>query len=615
MKGVFLYWLILFLTGMSLLVGTVAVSARESIADSASYHTPYPQDAFYDSLKQVASQKRITRLLFDYLVVTPRPNVDKRALSLQYYRRMEDKIISDIKIQPLEVFGPTFEDTTRTARSWLERGANSVHTKSNLKTIRKLLLFSVGDAVNPELLYENERIIRALPYIQDVRILLEQDSVYSGFVSVLVLTKDRFSIGLSGGVEGSSSAALELYNQNIFGVGHEISVGFVGHLNRQPYAGLETYYKISNIRGKFIDLSAGYLNTFRNEGFSFNLEKPFITPFIPWGYGLSARRMYRSDRISANDPIESEVPLDLSHFRIWGGKSFQINTHQQPSQLVITAGISDFRFFQKPYDTYFKNLYYANRTIGLAGLTFSRQKYLQDHLVYGYGIIEDIPAGHKYEAVYGYDMNEFGNRHYLHIYLSNGSILPSSLGYLFLAGSIGGYIKKHAFEQGLIQGDLNYITPMGTLGKNRTRLFVKTNYLIGIRRHEVETLTLNRDGHIRGFSSSMANGKQRLSMNLEYVLFLNHELYKFRMAPYVFTDLGIIGTNHRAVFRENYYGGVGLGMRIHNENLVFKTIHLRLGFYPNAPSDMNFFGFILEEQLKKNFYNFRPQSPHALYFQ
>ena len=44
-------------------------------------------------------------------------------------------------------------------------------------------------------------------------------------------------------------------NQNIFGVGHEISIGFVGNIDREPYLGLETFYKIKNIRGYFLDFS------------------------------------------------------------------------------------------------------------------------------------------------------------------------------------------------------------------------------------------------------------------------------------------------------------------------------------------------------------------------
>ena len=220
------------------------------------------QNHFYDSLELKAKNSKLLKVIYKFLITSPRPYVDKKALSLEYYNKMRGKIIESIDITPLEVFGPTFEDTTKKAKSWLEKTSNAIHTKSNLKSIERLLMFKVGDTINPDVIYENERIIRLLPYIRDLKFNIEQDTLNTDYVRVHLLTKDRFSLGVSGAVEGVSSADVELYNQNIFGVGHEISVKFVGHLQRQPYLGVETYYKINNIRGKFIDISAGYMNTF-----------------------------------------------------------------------------------------------------------------------------------------------------------------------------------------------------------------------------------------------------------------------------------------------------------------------------------------------------------------
>jgi hypothetical protein len=60
---------------------------------------------------------------------------------------------------------------------------------------------------------------------------------------------------------------------------------------------------------------------------------------------------------------------------------------------------------------------------------------------------------------------------------------------------------------------------------------------------------------------------------------------------------------------------LGLGLRLHNESLVFKTLQLRLAFYPFPPDDMSFVGFILNEQLKKSFYSFEPTAPQPLRFE
>ncbi len=595
----------------------INVVAQTNKPDTVIIKKTHPkQEQFYDSLKYKASQKKMTYLLYDFLVSPPRPYVDKKALAINYYSQLEGKIISEINIKALDVFGPNFQDTTKIATKWIERTANSIHIKSNLKTIQKLLLFKVGDTVDPELIYENERIIRSLSYIKEVQFILVQDSIYPGLVKVTVLTKDRFSFGVTGGVNGTSSASLEIYNKNVFGVGHEISLRFLGHVTKQPYLGVETYYKIKNIRGKFLDISIGYLNTYRNEGFSLRVDKPFFIPSIKWGFGADAIRMFRTDRIFDSDPIKTEIPMDLSFYSAWGGRSFQIEQDENtPTQLVLSAGFYSRRYYQRPIPEPDNNQYFSNSTFYLVGITFTQRRYVQDQLVYSYGITEDIPEGFKNEIVYGYDVNEYGNRHYAHLYLSNGNLLVNHKGYLYLEGAVGGYFTNYGYQQGQIQGNINFISKQINAGRKRYRFFSRLNYTIGIRRFEIENLTLNNNNHIRGFRSREVFGKQRLSLNLEGVHFLRKEFYRFNMAVFGFADIGVIGRNDQFILSQKYYSGIGVGVRVHNENLVFKTFHLRLAFYPFQPGDMSFVGFILDEESKRRFYSFEPTEPLPFRFE
>jgi hypothetical protein len=570
-----------------------------------------------DSVPEQKSERNIfARYFYRYLFSPSLAYSDQKEFSLHYYRQMQGKTILKIDINAIDVFGPTLEDTTRKAKSWIENAANSIHIKSNLNTIQRMLMFSAGDTVNAELMYENERIIRSLPYISDVRIILEQDTADTGYVNVHIITKDRFSFGVSGGINGTSSADVELYNKNIFGVGHEISLRFVGHINRQPYMGLETFYSINNIRGKFINISTGYMNTYLREGFSLVMSKPFITPSIKWSYGSSVIRMYRTNRIYDNDPLTAETPFSLSMLNAWAGRSFQINSNRDNnSQIIIAVAFYNRKFFQLSDMLLLSgNEYFSNSTFYMAGITFTQRRYIKDQLVYSYGITEDIPKGFKNELVYGYDVNEFGNRHYFHLSLSNGNILINRDGYLYLTGGIGGYLKDGKFLQGQIQGSTNYISRQINAGKKTFRLFLKSNYMLGINRHEIENIDLSLYDEIRGFSSSKPIGKQKLSVDLEYVLFLRKEKFKFNFALFTFADVGIIGSGEKLIFTQDYYSGFGLGLRLHNENLVLKTFQLRLAFYPCHPDDMSFTGFILNEQLKNNFYSFEPQAPQPLRF-
>lgn len=572
-------------------------------------------EQFYDSLEHRANQKKITSLLYDALISPPRPYVDKKALAMDYFSAAEGKIIARIEIKALDVFGPSCSDTARVAKNWGARTANTIHTKSNLKTIQKLLLFKLGDLLDGELMYENERIIRSLSYIKDVKISYSQDSIYSGFVNITVLTKDRFSFGVTGGVSGTSSGDIKLYNRNIFGVGHEISMKFVGHVSRQPYLGIETFYKIKNIGGKFMDINLGYLNTYRNEGYVFDLEKTFYTQNVKWAYGLLSTRMFRTDRISNYDPVKLDDPLNVSYHSIWGARSINVTPHKEnTTNLVFLTGINNWKYFEAPAVSEANQHFWANRTLYLTGITFSQRRYIQDQLIYSYGITEDIPEGFKNEFIYGYDANEYGDRHYLHFFTSNGNLLLSRKGYIFLSAGIGGYLKNKHFEEGQIQGNFEFISKLITAGRKRVRTFVDASYTLGIRRYEIEKLTLGQNDHIRGFNSNIAVGKQRMSLKLEHVVFLPRQFYKFNMAIFGFADMGIIGSNHKLIFRQDYYSGIGLGLRLHNENLVFETLRLRLAFYPFHPDDVSFLGFILDEQSKRDFNSFEPEQPEPMRF-
>nr|WP_319267806.1 hypothetical protein [uncultured Draconibacterium sp.] len=601
-----------------LLLASGLVSAQIPQTDTTQISPPknLQQEHFYDSLENRANRRRFTGWLYDAIISPPRPYVDKKALALDYFKEYEGKVIAKITINALDVFGPTCTDTTREAKHWAERAANKIHTKSNLKTIRKLLLFKSGEVLNPELMYENERIIRNLPYIKDVRIYVEQDPTYIGFVNVTVLTKDRFSFGVSGGVNGTNSGDVEIYNRNIFGVGHEVSVKFVGHVEKEPYLGVETFYNIKNIAGRFLDVRLGYLNTYRREGFVTEFNKPFITQNVKWGYGGFAARMFRSDRITDNDPVKVEEPIDLSVNYLWGGRSFNISPHHENiTELVVSTGINNWNYFKDPMVAPENSHFFSNHTLYMMGLTISQRRYIQDQLIYSYGITEDIPEGFKNELIYGYDANEFGDRHYLHFYSSNGNLLLSQRGYLFTSAGASGYLNKGRFEEGIIHADVNFISKLVTAGRKRVRTFAELNYTLGIRRFEIEHLTLGERDHIRGFDSDIVVGKQRLNLKLEHVVFLPTQFYKFNIAFFGFADIGVIGSNRELIFKQDYYSGLGLGIRLHNENLVFETFRLRLAFYPFHPDDASFFGFSLDEQSKQQFISFEPTGPEPVRFE
>lgn len=78
--------------------------------------------------------------------------------------------------------------------------------------------------------------------------------------------------------------------------------------------------------------------------------------------------------------------------------------------------------------------------------------------------------------------------------------------------------------------------------------------------------------------------------NFEFVMFSPWYFYGFRFAPFVFADVGLISQSRYAFTNSDTYAAIGVGFRIRNESLAFKTIILSFGYIPNAPAgNINYF--------------------------
>lgn len=600
-----------------LFLSSNVIVAQEQIEDSVDVDGS--TELFYDSLKNKAYRHRITRLVYNNLVSQKgKRNQNQLEVELFQMSLLEGKTIASIQIQQLDIIGPSFRDTARTSHTWLGQTANKLHTQTNERIIRKNILVQRGDTLNVEQVLDNERIIRRLPFIKDVRFLVRQDSLNTEQVHLTVLTKDVFAFGIGGSVNGLKGASLEMYNKNIWGAGHQISAKIVGHVDREPYVGFETFYKINNIGGNFLNISLGYANTYKRKGIGFEFEKEFLRSSTEWGGGLKLLRWKRADRLFEDSPIIlDELELDYRHYDLWGGYAFQLNEGMpyRSSQLVAAGRVRYYHFFERPEPDPMNNQYFANSKFYLASISLSKRSYYRDYLIYSYGITEDIPKGYLHEWVIGFDDNEFVKRWYSHLYFSSGNFIKYRPSFLFASAGIGGFFNSHKFEQGQIDLTGSYISRLYTVGRKNFRQFVKLNYIIGLKRFDLEQLYLSRERGIRGFDSNSATGKQRLSLNIESVLFTPKHVLDFNFAFFGFVDLGIIGSNKSLIFDQNYYAGIGAGVRIRNENLVFRTIQLRLSYFPNHPADIGAFGGVLNERSKTQFYSFQPRKPQVLRFE
>lgn len=572
---------------------------------------------FYDSLQIKASRHRVTKWLYGTMIHPAKDSGNVDFQSYEYYKSFRKKTIGTISIRSLKIFGPTFDDTLKTTNVWIEKAANKLHSKSNLYVIRKNLWIREGQPLDPDLMMDNERLLRSLPYLKDVRIIITPRPLNSDLVDVLILTQDVFSFGINGGIGSVNKGEFGIYDKNILGVGHEVGITIVGHTDKSPHIGFESYYAVNNIMGNFINFSTGYANTYLHQELFVSLQRDFLRPQSVFAGGLTALRSFRTDRVYLNSNVTSNDPLNYIYLDGWYGRRLNLGIRSNDSrfQMTLSGRIRYTHFYDRPLPDSNNNQYFANSKFYLGSLSFSHRSYVRDYLVYSYGITEDIPKGYLCELVFGFDHNEFNDRWYSHVFLSTGNLFRNKPFYLYTSLGVGSFFNQSHTVQGMADLRIDFISQLFQVWNVQARQFIKLNYTIGINRFEIENLLLLNNNGIRGFGSRIGKGKQRLTLNVENVFFQKKSILNFQSALFSFFDIGIVGPAEQSIFKQSYYAGLGVGLRIRNENLVFKTIQLRLAYYPNHPSDVNSIGFILDGVSKTRFYNFQPRGPEPLRFE
>jgi len=459
---------------------------------------------------------------------------------------------------------------------------------------------------------ENEKIIRDLPYSQDVAIILSCSDNEKDEVDVLVIIKERLEYAIRGNLS-SSSTELEIIDQNMFGIGHQFSARTGYNPFEKPIWGGSFNYEITDLGGKFISTGFGYTDTYRSRGWNAFLDKKFIASKNDWAGGIAYERVYADNFLTPYSYTRLDTASAYLYFDTWYGRQIKNKNPYSSIGNFIFAG----RYYhQYYYNTTYnpKNSLYRDNDFILGSIGISKRYLFKNNQIYGYGITEDIPYGHFAEVAMGFNIDANQTRPYFHFRYSKANILKGGSYFEWKVG-VGGFISNSQFEQGAILLNTNYFTNYIYINRKPYRLFVNVELLSGINRFKEEYLVVNRRFGIRDFFSLDTKGTNRLKINIESVRFWGWNIVGFRFANYFFADAAFLSNNLQTILSDQFLGGIGLGIRVHNESLVFNVLELRISWIPiapknNAPFVINAFG-----QPKAKFDDFLGGKPQEILYQ
>ena len=568
------------------------------------------------SIKNRADNNFITRNLYSLIIREGQPVKEQMAVkSTKYFQAFSGKTIGKIRILQLDVFGPTLLDTLKQASTWIGRTGNRVHVKTTQHKLMRQLLFNPGEKLDPQLMADNEKVIRDLPYIQDVAILVSRSKTNPSEVDILLIIKERFEYGLSG-TFGTNSSAMEMMNENVFGIGHQFMASLEYNKNESQDWGGTINYEISDLGAKFIKTGFGYTNTFGKRGWNVYIDKKFLASTMDWAGGISLERTFKDYYQTPYSYTKLATPASYLYLDTWYGQLIKSPNPASSLGNVILAGRYLHRNYYNSTSDNSGNSFFRDHDFILGTFGISKRDLFKNNRIYGYGITEDIPFGRYAEAAFGFDRDRVREhlRPYLHFLYSKASIINGSAYFKWRVG-IGGYIGDSRIEQGVMLLNTNYFSKFVYFNNHPYRYFVNIELMSGFNRFQEEYLVMNKRFGIRDFYSLDIQGTNRLKINIESVRFWDKSYLGFRFANYFFADAAFLSNSLQRILKENFYAGIGLGIRIHNESLVFNVLEFRLSWFPILPKNGDRYIFNVFGQPKARFDDFLGGKPQEILYE
>ncbi len=515
------------------------------------------------------------------------------------FLKYKGKIIRSIESIQLG-FQYDIDDTTRLKNDFGVRLAKTFHKNSSKNVIEKNLFFKKGDRFSPYLMADNERYLRELIFIKDVRIYVEYAIGNTDSVDVVVVTKDVFSIGGNLNISSKDKGRFALRDENFMGSGSQASISGYYESARTPRTGIGGQLIKRNIAGSFIDLVTGYqdygnaFSTDRNQETLFytRLEKPLVTPYIPTTGALEfvyrrTRNMYNTDSVYRDSIKYINYTLDAWFgYSLDSKRSLYENKEIRVHRFVAIRGFRQFfqvipRAYKTPYDPRFADL-----TGTLASLNIFRQVFYKTSFIYGFGRKEDIPEGFSVSVTAGYVKKENLKRPYSGIDFSLANFRKRGL-YVNYTLRIGGYFNRKRFEDVDMLFNVEHFTRLRKLNTNwYNRLFMSSGITAQGNPVLNVPLYLNNNFGLRYFSNGTLKSDLRATIKLESVFYNTTKILGFRFAPFVFSDAVLLKPSKMNLNQSDIFTAVGGGIRTRNENFIGGTIELRAYYFPRTNGNM-----------------------------
>jgi len=457
--------------------------------------------------------------------------------------------------------------------AWFYRAANALHVVSRERFIRSLLLFAEGDQLDPELLAESERVLRATGFLSPVTIVAHPAA---GGAEVVVETRDQWTTEASLGLNVAGrqrKVGFTLTEQNFAGYGKRVEAVWRSDEERDS---LTAIYHDPLLLGTRWNLDAAYSDTSDGSAEVLRLVRPFYALDTARAGGLEWERDALVEYLWADGDKQVAGEATMRTFRLWGG--FRLPAAERATRRV-TAGVFVDRARFAGWSYLDDRAYPTPADRDLTGLELGYEH--QSHrweVIQGFRAWsrqEDLPLGPNWRVSLGFSLPALGGDAHRLRFASDLQLGVLRGGrHSWLVAAVGGRL-----DDGRMANTALHLEA-GTAWLGATSFRARVAADLG---HELDLdrqLALGADTGLRGWDPSTFDGTSRAVANLELRRRLTGEVLHLGIIGLtVFADAGRtwsprVGRDTDGV---RFDAGLGLAVEI-TRAAILRIVRIEVGF-------------------------------------
>ncbi|WP_027373330.1 MULTISPECIES: hypothetical protein [Chryseobacterium] len=546
------------------------------------------KDSLYYKIEEFSDQRKVTkfihRLIFRREADSTSVKSITEKLSQDTYNK---KYIRKIRIEPIDPFGYGSQDSKERLK-WYDWMKDHLHSTTRISTVNNYLLFKEGEEYNAQKLYESERLLRAMPFVNRVNISVSEDPSAKDSIDVVVRVLDSWSLKPRLSYSGSK-IGLGLTEENVLGLGHTLDFLYRNDSKeKQNY--LLGSYTAYNLFGTYINAQLlGERDFFRNERINFNVRRDFFSPLTKWAGGFTFEYFMRNVLLPIGaDTAYPEVQIKVYNQDLWGGYQIPVSSdasQKVSSNIAVIGRFQNYQYKDSPgidrYE-YFKSYSSFLMSVGFINRSFSVQRN-----IFQYDLPEDIAYGKSLTITAGGLSRSNEVKPYVGISASYGTF--TGLGYFNVRAQFGRFFNEDNQNRESFRLDGTYFTHLTDWKFAKVRHFFSPTLALGNPQHNYsykDRITLTSPDEFPVYSSDYI-GTKKLVLRYQLQMFINKTWKNFHFSPYLTAAVGWLGMPNDTLLKTKANTKIGIGVLINNPFLVFNRIQISFMYYPRVPFDNN----------------------------